>query len=86
MALSHSMEIEVGSKQVTFDNTYIKVTEYHGNKSHMTFVVSWSESVNSSHLKQATYGCSINLDGENPVRQAYLYLKTLPEFADAVDC
>jgi hypothetical protein len=26
------------------------------------------------------------LEGANPIKQAYLYLKTLPEFADAVDC
>jgi hypothetical protein len=27
-----------------------------------------------------------DIDGENPVRQAYLHLKTLPEFAGATDC
>ena len=27
-----------------------------------------------------------NLDGDNFIRQAYLYLKTLPEFAGATDC
>lgn len=27
-----------------------------------------------------------DLDGPNPIRQAYLHLKTLPEFANAVDC
>lgn len=27
-----------------------------------------------------------NINGENPIKQAYLYLKTLPEFASAVDC
>ena len=26
------------------------------------------------------------LDGDNFIRQAYLHLKTLPEFANAVDC
>lgn len=30
--------------------------------------------------------CNYNLNGENPIKQAYLYLKTLPEFADAEDC
>lgn len=24
--------------------------------------------------------------GENPIKQAYVYIKTLPEFAGAVDC
>ena len=27
-----------------------------------------------------------DLNGPNPIKQAYLHLKTLPEFADAIDC
>lgn len=27
-----------------------------------------------------------DIEGANPIKQAYEYLKTLPEFADAVDC
>jgi len=27
-----------------------------------------------------------DLEGPNPIKQAYLHLKSLPEFADAVDC
>jgi hypothetical protein len=30
--------------------------------------------------------CSYDLAGENPIKQAYLYLKSLPEFAGASDC
>lgn len=30
--------------------------------------------------------CPYEITGDNPMKQAYLYLKTLPEFADAVDC
>jgi hypothetical protein len=37
-------------------------------------------------LRQDTYVCDLNIDGDNPIRQAYLHLKTLPEFANAVDC
>jgi hypothetical protein len=37
-------------------------------------------------ISQRQYVCSLDLDGPNPIKQAYLYLKTLPEFADAVDC
>lgn len=33
-----------------------------------------------------SYFCDYVLDGENPYKQAYNYLKTLPEFADAIDC
>lgn len=27
-----------------------------------------------------------DLNGENPIAQAYSHMKTLPEFSDAVDC
>lgn len=39
---------------------------------------------NGAVIKQRHY--DFDLIGENPVRQAYLYLKTLPEFAGATDC
>ncbi len=35
---------------------------------------------------EKVFGCDYDLNGENPIKQAYLHLKTLPEFADAVDC
>jgi hypothetical protein len=32
------------------------------------------------------YSCSFDLDGENPIKQAYKHLKSLPEFLNAKDC
>ena len=32
------------------------------------------------------YSCAYAITGENPIKQAYEYLKTLPEFANATDC
>jgi len=32
------------------------------------------------------YSCTYDITGENPIKQAYEYLKTLPEFANATDC
>jgi len=33
-----------------------------------------------------TYFCAYDLFGDNPIKQGYRHLKTLPEFADATDC
>ena len=30
--------------------------------------------------------CDYSIEGENPIAQAYAHVKTLPEFAGAVDC
>lgn len=86
MALSQSLSMKVGSRSVQFDNAYARVSEYHGTKSRMSFVVAWSETPGTDMLRQDTYMCDLDINGENPVRQAYLHLKTLPEFANAVDC
>jgi hypothetical protein len=32
------------------------------------------------------FNCAYDLNGLNPIAQAYTYLKTLPEFAESVDC
>lgn len=34
----------------------------------------------------STHECPYALEGENPFKQAYEHLKTLPEFAGAIDC
>lgn len=35
---------------------------------------------------EEAFNCQYELNMANPIHQAYLYLKTLPEFASAVDC
>lgn len=37
-------------------------------------------------IGDTAYTCDYDLDGPNPIAQAYLHLKTLTEFANAVDC
>lgn len=42
--------------------------------------------VNDAVHKQVNFHFVPELDGDNFIKQAYLYLKTLPEFAGATDC
>lgn len=39
-----------------------------------------------SVLESRQMFCAYDIAGDNPIAQAYTHLKTLPEFADAVDC
>lgn len=32
------------------------------------------------------YECVYDIQGDNPIRQAYKHIKKLPEFTDAIDC
>lgn len=38
------------------------------------------------HFSDAQHECAYAMDGDNPIAQAYNYIKTLPDFADAKDC
>lgn len=57
------------------------------NKTKMSFQVS-SYKTQESELafSIAAFACTYDIQGANPIAQAYAHLKTLSEFADAVDC
>ena len=52
----------------------------------MTFQVRSYKELGLPSFFDASYQADLSLDGPNPIKQAYLHLKTLPEFSGAVDC
>jgi hypothetical protein len=52
----------------------------------MAFHVRSYKDISFPAFGDESYSCTYDINGENPVRQAYLHLKTLPEFANATDC
>ena len=52
----------------------------------ISFHVRAYKDVAFSAFADSGYSCAYNITGENPIKQAYEYLKTLPEFANATDC
>ena len=52
----------------------------------MTFQVRSYKEAGFSFFSDVSYATAFDLEGPNPIKQAYLHLKSLPEFADAVDC
>jgi hypothetical protein len=56
------------------------------NKTAMNFVVTSHKTSNDMHFQESALGCAYDLNGKNPIAQAYEYLKTLPAYAGSVDC
>lgn len=56
------------------------------SKDKMSFHVRSRVRVENSIFDEKLHVCNYDINGSNPIAQAYAYLKTLPEFADAVDC
>lgn len=73
----------------TAENAYHRVESVMlQGKSKISFraVAYKNQGVDAIPFQETAHECLYNLNGDNPIKQAYTYLKTLPEFASAVDC
>jgi hypothetical protein len=87
MALKKQMIIKSNfGDDVIFNNAYIKVVALSGNKQLMRIEVGTHKDVNAPVVDRQQYYFAPDLDGKNFIAQAYEHLKTLPEFAGAIDC
>ena len=77
---------QMGTESITTDPLYIKIVFVGGTKDAMKTVVSFTQESTNQPIGSRDYEFILDLDGPNPIKQAYLHLKSLPEFADAVDC
>lgn len=89
MALIQSMELPSG---VSLDSAYVRVSKIDGNKDSldvqvMTYATQEAYEAGKIFVKveSFTFVPSVEDGSENFIRQAYLYLKTLDSFKDAVD-
>jgi len=76
-------EVPLDAQQVTISDVYIKVGSVLASKDSIVAKVSFTKDIK---LAERSYSFPADLDGPNFIKQAYEYLKTLPEFSDAVDC
>lgn len=87
MALSKTITLKSQyNTDVAFENCYIKLKNLNGNKHSMLADFGIYKQPNGDLLQEKTIIVVPNLDDTNFIQQAYDALKSLPEFADAVDC
>lgn len=65
---------------------YVRVDEIRGGKTALAAKVAFCSADKQHRYGIKAYDFFPSLDGANFIRQAYEHLKTLPEFAGAVDC
>lgn len=86
MALSKTMSLTNNFGELsTFSNTYIKVESTYVSKTSSTITLSIYKSKDGQLLEERFEEFDIDLDGPNPLKQAYLHLKTLPDYSGAAD-
>jgi len=84
--LSNGVSYPVTNTSATYEDCYIKVATVIASKSEGQATVVFSAKTKDLILFERNFLFPIDLEGPNPIKQAYLHLKTLPEFADAIDC
>jgi len=71
---------------VEVSNAYHRVENAMLNSTtSMTFCVRTYVDSSKPFFAEKTITCSYNIDGENPIKQAYEHLKTLDDYSDATD-
>jgi hypothetical protein len=84
MALKNTVTTQQGFDAV---DAYHRVEGLQIGKDEMTFQVrSYKDNSGLPHFADASFNCAYNLAGDNPIKQAYEHIKTLPAFAGATDC
>ena len=77
------------TEEVIIKNAYTKITKIDGNKNRIKILVCTYNNDKKENLlesKEYYFVPDISENSENFIRQGYLYLKTLNEFAGAEDC
>jgi hypothetical protein len=80
-------------KEVVTPHGFTVVDAYHRvedvtiiGKTKMNFSVKVYKETDKEAFASSSFVCAYELNGNNPIAQAYEHLKTLPEFAGATDC
>jgi hypothetical protein len=81
MALSKTITF----KGITVNDAYLKVWQIQGDKTEINFGLGYFASADSEMFDSKTFTMAYDIEGDNPIKQAYTYLKTLSDFADAGD-
>lgn len=77
---------ETGETTVITPALYIKVESVTGSKSKAQAIVSLTDEAQGKKLLEKSFVFTPSMDAGNFIAQAYAHLKTLPEFAGAIDC
>lgn len=86
MAMKKSQKFDTDFGSITVPECYIKVSMVEVNKNNGMANVSFYDKPNGKLLHAKIYAVPHDLNGSNALIQAYNHLKTMDEFAGAVDC
>ena len=69
-----------------FDSAYLRIERIEATKHLMKIELNFYKNGGKEFLSNTSLSMIPDFDGPNFFKQAYLHLKTLPEFSNAIDC
>ena len=86
MALSKTVVKQAWGQDLSIPNVYIKVNQIKASKELAEATITYSVDGEVKETKGIVFNVDVAEGSVNFIKQAYEYLKTLPEFSGATDC
>jgi len=83
MALKKTIELPSG---ISIADAYIRVENVTVNKLQMTWKIAYFVEVGKPAFQSDMRSGDYDIGGSNPISQAYISMKNMPEFSDAINC
>jgi hypothetical protein len=81
-----ALKMNTTHKGINVADAYCRVSNVDLTKSMMDVKLEMRATESSEAFSVSEFICPYDIAGDNPIAQAYVHLKTLPEFTGAVDC
>ena len=87
MALKGNFELDIYGKVVKFDNCYMKIERFSGDKNNLSILLNIydEDKLNTIESKSYRFKRSIEDNSSNFIKQGYEYLKSLVEYSSCED-
>jgi hypothetical protein len=81
-----ALQKTINFKGITVSDAYLRIQSFSGSKKLLKFELATHYRSGEQALTVSSFEIPYSIDGSNPIKQAYNYLKTLPEFSGSTDC
>lgn len=85
MALKVNTQVQAFGRTLDFPAAYLKVETVNADKNHVEANLMIRDQADGTLIKSKQVYFDADMNGPNFIKQAYLHLKTLPEFSSAED-
>jgi hypothetical protein len=86
MALTVTLQARTQFGEIEVPDCYVRVSDVEVSKAEAGARVVFLKAADGGILQESHHVFPYDIEGDNPIKQAYLHLKTLPEFEGAEDC